>query len=110
MQHYLRSEVFMQNRDKFNTVSTTRDTYKGAYASVPDAFKPDAKGIDKSGDFDFSTMYSRTFDGPKMERNLTKKQAAALLNELRRRKGKHFVSSAPAGGGSLNNLPVVAEC
>ena len=103
---FARSDVFVPSSEKFNTVSTTKETYTGKTADVREPFVPESKGIDRSGAFDFNTMYRTTFDGQRMEKNLSKSQAARLLNELRKRKTIK-ISSAPNFGP---NSSVTVEC
>ena len=106
---FVRSDVFVPTKEKFNEVSTTMATYKGAKSEVPEPFIPqESNGVHREGDHDFTTIYRTTFDGPHIEKILTKSQAAKLLSELRKRKAGNI--SAPASTTRMHQNTLEGTC
>ena len=54
---FARRDVYVPASEKFNVVSTTRDTYKGKFAPVPKSLKPEDKPVESLGKQDFDTVY-----------------------------------------------------
>lgn len=83
---YARRDMYVPPADKFKTIPTTMDTYRGVGVPVPASCKPEERGIDAEGEHDFRTVYRVEFPRPGIARRLEKPQAARLLKELRKRK------------------------
>ena len=89
---YARSDQYIPRSEKFENTTTTRDQFKVKHAEIPAPFLPEVKELDKTGDIDFNTVYRSQYNGPSMVKNLSKRDAAALLRELRQRKAAVGIS------------------
>ena len=54
---FARRDVYVPSNEKFNVISTTRDTYKGKFEPVRKSLKPEEKSVETQGDQDFDTVY-----------------------------------------------------
>ena len=98
---YARSDQYIPRTDKFENTTTTQDQYKGQRAEVPAPFLPETRELDTTGDIDFNTVYRTQFNGPSLVKSLPKRQAAALLKDLRQRKAAVGLSNGMRGHKSI---------
>ena len=79
--------------DKFNVVSTNRDTYNNTKADPVINYKPKNVAVTREGKIDFDTVNSMTYTEPKAP--LCQAKAFLMEMEQKRKAGTMKISSAP---------------
>lgn len=70
----------------FEGTTTTADTFKGKWGSIPKSYKPEIKPIANTGSQEFKTVTMDTYNTPAMLKTLTKSQKKELKEYLKAKK------------------------